>query len=50
MTGSSPSATRQWSPSRGAAFAVGNLEALNGGGELEELFERFTAEPEPAAV
>jgi len=40
--------TRRWSPSTGAAFAVGNLEALNGGRELEELFERFTAEPEPA--
>jgi predicted Zn-dependent peptidase len=40
--------TRQWSPSRGAAFAVGNLEALNGGRELEELFERFTPEPDPA--
>jgi predicted Zn-dependent peptidase len=40
--------TRRWSPSTGAAFAVGNLEALNGGRELEELFERFTPEPEPA--
>jgi predicted Zn-dependent peptidase len=40
--------TRRWSPSRGAAFAVGNLESLNGGRELEELFERFAPEPEPA--
>jgi predicted Zn-dependent peptidase len=40
--------TRRWSPAKGAAFAVGNLEALNGGRELEELFERFTPEPEPA--
>jgi len=40
--------TRQWSPSKGAAFAVGNLEALNGGRELEALFERFAPEPVPA--
>jgi predicted Zn-dependent peptidase len=39
--------TRRWSPSTGAAFAVGNLEALDGGSELEELFERFTPEPVP---
>jgi predicted Zn-dependent peptidase len=32
---------RQWAPSRGGAFAVGNLEALPDGGELEALFERF---------
>jgi predicted Zn-dependent peptidase len=40
---------RRWSPSRGAAFAVGNLEALGDNGALDELFERFepTAEPEP---
>jgi predicted Zn-dependent peptidase len=40
---------RRWSPSRGAAFAVGNLEALADNGALDELFERFepTAEPEP---
>ena len=37
---------RRWSPSRGAAFAVGNLESLNG--QLEELFTRFVAAPEPA--
>ncbi|MFZ0042831.1 MAG: pitrilysin family protein [Solirubrobacteraceae bacterium] len=38
---------RRWSPSRGAAFVVGNLEGLSANGELEELFGRFTAEPEP---
>ena len=38
--------SRRWSPSRGAAFAVGNLESLNG--QLEELFGRFQASPEPA--
>ena len=38
---------RRWSPSRGAAFVVGNLEALGYDGELEELFGRFTESPEP---
>jgi predicted Zn-dependent peptidase len=38
---------RRWSPARGAAFAVGNLEALSENGALEELFERFTPAPEP---
>jgi predicted Zn-dependent peptidase len=38
---------RRWSPQLGAAFAVGNLDALNGGTQLEELFERFQASPEP---
>ncbi len=37
--------TRRWAPARGAAFAVGNLGSLNG--QLEELFGRFAAEPEP---
>lgn len=32
---------RQWSPSRGAAFVVGNLEAVGSDSELDELFERF---------
>ena len=41
--------SRRWSPSRGAAFAVGNLEGLGDSGELEELFERFTPGPEPEA-
>src|SRR6201996_8523993 len=39
--------SRRWSPARGAAFAVGNLEALNGDHTLEELFERFAPAPEP---
>src|ERR1700761_5956160 len=39
--------SRRWSPSRGAAFAVGNLESLNGDGTLEQLFERFVPGPEP---
>jgi predicted Zn-dependent peptidase len=38
---------RRWSPARGSAFAVGNLEALGENGALEELFERFTPAPEP---
>jgi predicted Zn-dependent peptidase len=40
---------RRWSPSTGAAFAVGNLEALCDNGALDELFERFTpaTPPEP---
>jgi predicted Zn-dependent peptidase len=57
--------TRQWAPSQGAAFVVGNLEALgasngaasDGQRQLEELFERFPAgqpappfEPAPAEV
>ena len=38
---------RRWSPSRGGAFLVGNLAALNG--EVDELFDRFPSrlEPEP---
>jgi predicted Zn-dependent peptidase len=40
--------SRQWSPARGAAFAVGNLEALGDNGALEDLFDRFTAAPEPS--
>ncbi len=39
--------SRRWSPTTGAAFVVGNVEALGAGGELEELFERFSAAPEP---
>jgi predicted Zn-dependent peptidase len=38
---------RRWSPARGAAFAVGNLEALGDDGELTELFGRFIASPPP---
>jgi len=48
---------RQWAPTRGGAFAVGNLEALPDGAELEELFGRFPVldapapfEPAPALV
>ncbi len=36
---------RRWAPARGGAFAVGNLESLDG--ELEDLFTRFPALPEP---
>jgi predicted Zn-dependent peptidase len=40
--------SRRWSPARGAAFAVGNLEALgDSDGALEELFERFAQTPGP---
>jgi predicted Zn-dependent peptidase len=39
--------SRRWSPARGAAFAVGNVESLGSPGELEELFERFSPTPEP---
>jgi predicted Zn-dependent peptidase len=47
---------RQWAPSRGGAFLVGNVDALQGP-EIDELFERFEAfpvadpfEPAPALV
>jgi predicted Zn-dependent peptidase len=36
---------RRWSPARGAAFLVGNLEGLNG--QVQELFTRFPDRPEP---
>jgi predicted Zn-dependent peptidase len=39
--------SRRWSPQIGAAFAVGNLDALDGSSQLEDLFERFEAAPEP---
>src|SRR5579884_4118467 len=39
--------SRRWSPARGGAFLVGNLEHLNGAGE--ELFSRFPAQAEPEA-
>jgi predicted Zn-dependent peptidase len=38
---------RRWSPQLGAAFAVGNLEAIDGSRRLEDLFERFEPAPEP---
>jgi predicted Zn-dependent peptidase len=37
---------RRWSPARGGAFLVGNLDTLQDG-DVEELFERFPARPEP---
>jgi predicted Zn-dependent peptidase len=40
---------RRWSPSRGGAFAVGNLEALGDDGQLSALFGRFTEGPTPEA-
>jgi predicted Zn-dependent peptidase len=41
--------SRRWSPARGAAFAVGNLDALPTNGGLDELFSRFEPEPDPDA-
>jgi predicted Zn-dependent peptidase len=41
--------SRRWSPAAGAAFAVGNLEAFPDAGEVDELFNRFPAGPEPEA-
>jgi predicted Zn-dependent peptidase len=41
--------SRRWSPAAGAAFAVGNLDALADSGALEELFGRFEPRPEPEA-
>ncbi|MGO9898692.1 MAG: M16 family metallopeptidase [Solirubrobacteraceae bacterium] len=38
---------RRWSPQQGAAFAVGNLDALGDERELQELFERFAPAPAP---
>jgi predicted Zn-dependent peptidase len=40
---------RRWAPARGAAFAVGNLNSLPANGQLEEYFNRFEHQPEPAA-
>jgi predicted Zn-dependent peptidase len=39
--------SRRWSPVRGAAFLVGNLDSLDG--EVSELFNRFPEHPEPGA-
>jgi predicted Zn-dependent peptidase len=39
--------SRRWAPTRGGAFAVGNLSAFSANGELEQLFERFEPEPDP---
>jgi predicted Zn-dependent peptidase len=41
--------SRRWSPARGAAFAVGNLDSIGSDGEFEQLFERFTSRPDPEA-
>src|SRR5579875_1334621 len=39
---------RQWAPARGAALAVGNLDALGSDSGLDGLFERFEAVDAPA--
>jgi len=39
--------SRRWAPTRGAAFAVGNLDAFPDGDGVDELFGRFPAQPEP---
>jgi predicted Zn-dependent peptidase len=40
--------SRRWSPARGAAFAVGNLDSLPAeNGVLDDLFSRFAPQPEP---
>jgi predicted Zn-dependent peptidase len=38
---------RRWSPARAGAFAVGNLDSLPENGQLDDLFDRFPAGPEP---
>ena len=38
---------RRWSPTRGGAFLVGNLDGLDDNGAVAELFTRFPALPEP---
>jgi predicted Zn-dependent peptidase len=38
---------RRWSPQRGGAFLVGNLDDLPGNGDVDELFTRFPQEPVP---
>jgi predicted Zn-dependent peptidase len=40
---------RRWSPSRGGAFLVGNLEGLADNGAVQELFTRFPERPAPAS-
>jgi predicted Zn-dependent peptidase len=39
---------RRWSPDRGGAFLVGNLDGLPANGAVEELFSRFPGRPAPA--
>jgi predicted Zn-dependent peptidase len=41
--------SRRWSPAQGAAFAVGNLEALGSDSALNELFGRFPETGPPEA-
>ncbi|MEA2160995.1 MAG: hypothetical protein QOD66_3375, partial [Solirubrobacteraceae bacterium] len=41
--------SRRWSPARGGAFAVGNLDSLGPDGVFDELFSRFESRPEPEA-
>jgi predicted Zn-dependent peptidase len=38
---------RRWAPTHGAAFVVGNLDSLPTDAQLNELFGRFPAEPNP---
>jgi predicted Zn-dependent peptidase len=38
---------RRWSPTRGGAFLVGNLDDLPKNGAVEELFTRFPEHPAP---
>jgi predicted Zn-dependent peptidase len=38
---------RRWSPARGAAFIVGNPNALAENGSLDQLFDRFPTSPAP---
>lgn len=40
---------RRWSPARGGAFLVGNLDHLPADAELEQALSRFPALPEPEA-
>jgi predicted Zn-dependent peptidase len=39
--------SRRWAPPDGAAFVVGNLQALPAEGELDELFGRLESRPSP---
>ena len=39
--------SRRWSPRRGAAFIVGNIETAQDEAQLEELFGRFAEHPDP---
>src|SRR5258705_3344611 len=40
---------RRWRHGRGGAFVIGNLSAVTGNGDIDQLFERFpgVADPEP---